>query len=108
MSFAGLLTTPGRLFVYTAGVADVYGDPSGEYAAVAISCHIARPSSTENAENVTDTDLTLYFDPSADISSSSVIEVQGAQWEVQGEPSRSVNPRTGAVTASAKIRKRAA
>ena len=98
MSYAELLKTPAILGTFTAGEADEYGDPVETYSYTPVLCHLAKAASTETAENVTGEQWTVYLPAGLELDSTAQLIIDGTPWELDGEPVRAINPRTGAAT----------
>lgn len=88
----------------TVGGMDDYGDPvaapGGSADVVLVGCAKAPRSSDEQRSErrpAVITGLTLYVpgDQGAAIGPSSVLEVDGEKWEVEGQPGQWVSPFTG-------------
>ena len=105
MSYAELLKTPAILGTFSAGGADEYGDPVETYLYTPVLCHLAKAASTESAENVSGEQWTVYLPAGLDLDSTAQLIIDGTPWELDGEPLRAINPRTGSQVQSCLVRR---
>jgi hypothetical protein len=105
MSYAELLKTPAILGTFAAGEADEYGDQVETYTYTPVLCHLAKAASTETAENVSGEQWTVYLPAGLVLDSTAQLIIDGQPWELDGEPLRALNPRTGATVQSCLVRR---
>ncbi len=105
MSYAELLKTPAILGTFTAGEADDYGDPVETYTYTPVLCHLAKAASTETGENISGEQWTVYLPAGLELDSTAQLIIDGTAWELDGEPLRALNPRTGAAVQSCLVRR---
>lgn len=77
------------------GEANAYGDQIQDETSVSTVCEIQQRGRGEGDDEVSDTRWLGLFLPSVELHAGDAVTVDGETYEVEGEPWRARNPRTG-------------